>query len=601
VRKRSAAARRAIAWSAMAASAWTVAVLTTGGAAASLLGIRLVSHDWARPAAAAAALIAAGYAAFGRRFDDEFEAIADGATRTAPFVAVAAAAGTVAAAVLWGTFAAAGTDASGYVSQAALWRSGRLIVDQPFVARVRWPDADAAFAPLGYDAAPEGHAIVPAYPPGLPLLMAAAQIAGGACAAYFVVPLAAGAAVWFCYVLGRRARSPAAGAMAALLLACSPVFVYQALVPMSDVPAAACWTAALALVAALPSDRHELAACAAAGCCAALALLIRPNLVLLALALAPFAVRRAGAAGRWRPRLIAFAAPLVVAGAAFGWINLHRYGSPLRSGYGNMRTAFAASHVALNMAHWIGWLTATETPLIVFAAVSVAAALLAPAGPLSRRSAALVAATLLAVTASYVGYTPFDEWSYMRFLLPAFPPLLVAMAAAILWMTARLPAAVGVTAVLVLVVGMAGHGVRYVTAAGAGSLRDEARRYVAVARFVTEQTPVNAVYISLQHSGSLRYYSGRPVVRFDRIGVDLDRALADLQEAGWRPYVVLEDWEETQFKQQFAAASASGRLAGRPMARLMKYGVNVYDPQTSGRRDGPIEIPASAATPCINR
>jgi uncharacterized protein (DUF433 family) len=584
----------------MAASAWTVAVLTTGGAAVSLAGVRLVSRGWARPAVAAAALIAAGYAVFGRRFDDEFETIARGATRAAPIVAVAAAAGAVAAAMLLGTFAAAGADASGYVSQAALWRDGRLIADQPFVARVRWPNADAAFAPLGYDAAPEGHAIVPAYPPGLPLLMAAAQIVGGACAAYIVVPLAAGAAVWFCYLLGRRARSPAAGAMAALLLAGSPVFVYQSLVPMSDVPAAACWAAALAFVASRPSHRNDLAGSAAAGCCAALALFIRPNLVLLALAVAAFAMQREDAADRWPARLIAFAAPLAAAGAAFGWMNLHRYGSPLRSGYGNMRTAFAASHVAPNIAHWTGWLTATETPLIVFAAVGVAAAFVAPAGPLSRRSAALIAATTLAVTLSYVGYAPFDEWSYLRFLLPAFPPLLVAMAAALLWMRTRLPAAVGVTAVLVLVVGMAGHGVRYLTAAGVGSLRDDARRYVAVARFATEQTPANAVYISLQHSGSLRYYSGRPVIRFDRISVDLDRALADLRQAGWRPYVVLEDWEETQFKQQFAAASQTGRLAGRPIARLMKYGVNVYDPQ-AGTRGGPSEIPLSTDMRCIDR
>ena len=583
----------------MAASAWTVVVLTTGGAAVSLVGVRLVSRDWVRPAVVAAALIVAGYGAFGRRFNDEFQTIEHAATRAAPIVAVAAAAGAVTAALVWGTFAAAGTDASGYVSQAALWRDGRLIVDQPFVARVRWPNADAAFAPLGYDAAPEGHAIVPAYPPGLPLLMAAAQIVGGACAAYVVVPLAAGAAVWFCYLLGRRARSPAVGAMAALLLACSPVFVYQTLVPMSDVPAAACWTAALAFVTRR-SHRHEPAAIAAAGCCAALALLIRPNLVLLALAVAPFAVRHEDPTDRWRPRLIAFAAPLVVAGAVFGWINLHRYGSPLRSGYGNMRTAFAASHVAPNIAHWTGWLTATETPLIVFAALGVAVALAAPAGPLSRRSAALVAAATFAVTLSYAGYAPFDEWSYLRFLLPAFPPLFVAMAAAILWMTTRLPAAVGVTAVLVLVVGMAGHGVRYLTAAGVGSLRDEARRYVAVARFATEQTPANAVYISLQHSGSLRYYSRRPVIRFDRIGVDLDRAVADLQQAGWRPYVVLEDWEETQFKQQFAAASETGRLAGRPIARLMKYGVNVYDPQAETRA-GPREIPLSTDMACIDR
>jgi hypothetical protein len=109
------------------------------------------------------------------------------------------------------------------------------------------------------------------------------------------------------------------------------------------------------------------------------------------------------------------------------------------------------------------------------------------------------------------------------------------------------------------------------------------------------------VYISLQHSGSLRYYAGRPVIRFDRIAIDLDRALADLQQAGFRPYIVVEDWEETQFKQQFADASETGRLAGRPIARLMKYGVNLYDPHTPDRGAGPIEIPPWTGTTCIDR
>ena len=581
---------------------WAVAVLATGGGAISLLGMRVVSRDSIRPAVVAAVLLVAGYAAFRRGFDEEFETIARGAARSAPIVAAVAALAASAAAVRWGTFAASGADASGYVSQAALWRHGRLTIEQPLAARVGWPNADAAFAPLGYTAARHSHAIVPSYPPGLPVVMAAAQTVAGACAAYFVVPAAAGAAVWFCYVLGSRARSPAVGLIAALLLACSPVFVYQALMPMSDVPAAACWTAAIALTLTRRSagaTRH-LAESAAAGCVAALAILIRPTLVPLAAVLAPFVARRAEHGSR--QRVVAFAAPVAAACTAIGGLNLRLYGSALQSGYGALGSAFALRHVPLNIAHWRDWVVATETPLVVLVAlVGMLVPLVATAGPLSRRSAALFAASVVTVVVVYVGYEPFDEWTYLRFLLPAFPPLLVATASAIQWMLTRVPAAIAATTTVVLVGGVCGHNLRYLATAGAGSLADAARRYVAVARFVSEQTPSNAVYISLQHSGSLRYYCGRPALRFDRIDVDLDRALADLRRAGFQPYVVLEDWEETQFKQQFAATSESGKLAGRPMARLIKYGVNVYDLQTAERSRDAIEIPPRIETPCIER
>ena len=141
-------------------------------------------------------------------------------------------------------------------------------------------------------------------------------------------------------------------------------------------------------------------------------------------------------------------------------------------------------------------------------------------------------------------------------------------------------------------VAVCGHGIRYLVDAGARTLGDDARRYVAVGRFAARSTPENAIFIALQHSGSLRQYSGRLTIRFDLISVGLDRALSDLERAGWRPFIVLEDWEETQFKQQFAARSVVGRLDRRPMARQIDYGVNIYDPvERRDVRTGPAEIP----------
>src|SRR6185295_7103007 len=101
--------------------------------------------------ALAAMFLAAGYAVRGRRqIDDELAVLADGVKKVATPVAIVASCAVAAAGLRWGTFAASSVDAYGYVSQAALWARGTLRVAQPFVAGIAWPDADWAFAPMGY-------------------------------------------------------------------------------------------------------------------------------------------------------------------------------------------------------------------------------------------------------------------------------------------------------------------------------------------------------------------------------------------------------------------------------------------------------------------
>ena len=109
------------------------------------------------------------------------------------------------------------------------------------------------------------------------------------------------------------------------------------------------------------------------------------------------------------------------------------------------------------------------------------------------------------------------------------------------------------------------------------------------------------MFVTLQHGGSVRHYSNRLTVRFDRIAVGLDEALASLERAGLRPFILLEDWEETDFKARFGAASEAGRLAWRPLARLPEPGgVNIYDPQmaSSSLRHEMVTIPPPTACDC---
>src|SRR5438874_2420247 len=162
--------------------------------------------------------------------------------RRAPrLVAAALAMATLYAGVHWGSTIAGGADSYGYVSEAGLWLRGRLTIEQDLARQSPWPLAIETWAPLGYRAAPgRSDAIVPLYAPGLPLLMAAFQLAGGFCAAFLVVPIAGALTVWLTYVLGCRVfGAPTVALGGALLLAASPIFLYQVMNPMSDVPAAA--------------------------------------------------------------------------------------------------------------------------------------------------------------------------------------------------------------------------------------------------------------------------------------------------------------------------------------------------------------------------
>src|SRR5262245_46765392 len=169
----------------------------------------------------------------------------------APLFVVVIAAAAVGVGLASGTFSASSSDASGYVSESRLIASAQLATDEPLARDVAWPNATWAFSPLGYRPGAEPGELVPTYPAGLPLVIALARIIGGELAAYLVVPFLGGLAVLATYAVGARLHSRHAGLAGAILLATSPIFLFQVVQPMSDVPVTAWWTVAL-LFALLP-------------------------------------------------------------------------------------------------------------------------------------------------------------------------------------------------------------------------------------------------------------------------------------------------------------------------------------------------------------
>jgi hypothetical protein len=497
-----------------------------------------------------------------------------------------------------GLFVASAADAYGYVSQADLWAAGGLVIHQPFAAQMTWPNATASLAPLGYrphTANPADKDIVPIYSPGLPMLMAVfKQIAGGR-AVFFVVPLLGGLAVWATYLMGARLAGPPVGASAAVLLAASPTFLFEVVSPTSDIPCTAWWALGLAL---LMIERRWAAL--AAGISVGLAILTRPNLVPLAAVPATLLLWRSiQSRSAQRPdisagpepaiQMLLFAAGSVPACIAVAVINRSLYGSAFATGYGPFDALYSRSFFWKNVVRYPTWIVQTQTVLVLLAVVApfVLKGDRATTGRERHpRTLAIVWLSFIALNVlSYLFYLPWEEWWYVRFLMPAYPPLL-ALTAATLWTFAapldrfikggqRLVAATVVAAV-------SWHGVSFSLHRGAQLQWIAEQRYKFVGAYVDAALPHRAVLICMQHSGSARFYSGRITVRYDVIEpADLALVASQLRQLGYVPYILLDDWEEPQFRARFDGHTPLGRLDWPPIATLDHNRVRIYD--TLGR------------------
>jgi hypothetical protein len=490
----------------------------------------------------------------------------------------------------WNTRVAAGADAYGYVSQVDLWLRGNLHLDQAFAASVPWPNPRWSFAPLGYVPAPSTHEIVPQYPAGLPLLMAAARVAFGYCAMFWVVPVCGGALVLATYAIGCRIEQPAVGLAAAWFVATSPAMLFMLVAPMSDVPAAAAWTIAIACALG-----GTVASAAAAGAAAAVAILIRPNLIPLAAVVAMWLAARGAMA------MLAFGAVASFGAIAVGAINARLYGSALRSGY-DLTDGFAVAYLWPNVQRYGGWLLSAETPLPLAGLVALAL----PSIRLWRTDAARRAHWLFAAAAAvvwifYLLYVPWDAWWYLRFLLPAWP-LMAMGAAALAAMAARSGRWQRIAAAAAIVV----VGVHGIVEAKRRAVFDVSRgeaKYVDVARVVDAVTDPDAVIISAQHSGSLRYYAGRLTVRWDTGDPAwLDRTAEWLGAHGHHPYFVVEPQEIAELRARFGQRSMLARLDWTPMVVFPVGGVQLFDAARRERGGTPVEQRSKGAVrECIEQ
>jgi hypothetical protein len=571
---------------AMLAAGIAIALALSGGFSLRVFGVRLSSHGALRPALFAVVFLALAY-----RWKPQWQKgtipnfVARVLQRLTPWVAPAAAALLLALCWVYGTRAAGGSDSYGYVSQARLWLRGDLHVHQDFAASAPWPNADATFTPLGYRPA-ANHTIVPTYAPGLPLLMALCMTILGNCGAFVVTALAGAVLVLSTFALGVQVSGRATGALAALLTVSSPTILLMTLWPMSDVPAAAFWILSLVMALRRP-DTTSLASAALAGIAAGIAILVRPNLAPLVVFPAALAAWHAAApAGVRVRRLVAFAVTCLPFVALVAWVNHDLYGSALVSGYGEASSIYRWQNLRPNLNRYPRWLWETQG-VYVFAFLL---AVVLPRGPKpgSRGLRWILLAYIAGVFGCYLFYIPFDDWWYLRFVIPAMPAIFVLAIDAIWQSGRRFGRTVHAIAGIVFTTLSLSHAIQYARVHQILEIGDGEQKYVDLGRYLARELPPETVVISGLHAGNIRLYSQLRTLRVDLLdSAWLDRAIDYLKSTGPSPYFVLEESEVQNFRQRFANQQAVA-LVDRPAVAVHSRQVYVFssDPRRSADSPG---------------
>ena len=503
--------------------------------------------------------------------------------RFAIVIAVAAAVSLAAVGFVRGTYAAGGSDSSCYALMAEAFASGHLQPSSTLEPKVPWPDAAKTFAPGGFvpsQSDPAGSA--PVCAPGFSLLLAPVVLLGGARALFAVTPIAGALLAWCAFLAARALGGPLAGAMAAVLTAASPIVLFQVVQPMNDITTAMLW---MAVFVALVSGRWALA-----GVCCGLALLVRPNLLPLAivaggyvllaqLKLRPTEASPTGASvGRGFSRALAFAVGVLPFVIVILWLNDALYGGPLRSGYGQLGSLFSVGHLSTNAGRYGRWLFQTQSILLFLG-------FLAPFRiDQERRPAIWLALALIVATAAiYFAYTPFDDWSYLRFLLPAISLLIVLTSVVFARVGAMmgLPGSCLFVALVTCIAALSGLGIARDRLAF--QMHALEQRYRSAGIVVRERLPRDAAILTTWDSGAIRFHGRKEAIVWDALDPAwLDRATAWLAAQGRPPFILLESWEEPRFRSRFESASVLGHLDWPPKYEVDRV-VRIYDPADRAR------------------
>src|SRR5206468_10520184 len=130
-------------------------------------------------------------------------------------------------------------------------------------------------------------------------------------------------------------------------------------------------------------------------------------------------------------------------------------------------------------------------------------------------------------------------WAFLRCFLPALAMLSACGAAAVVTLAGRFPRRLALAGCSLLVVAAVLNGARQRAALDVFEPQRAMHRFLQTATYVQQALPPDAILFCMEHSGSLRYYTHRTIVRYDYIPERwLDRAVAEVQAMGRPVYFV---------------------------------------------------------------
>ena len=447
--------------------------------------------------------------------------------------------------LLWhASFAAGGSDSSGYINTARLILTGRIVEPVAALKLLDLPQGFLpVFLPLAFEPGPRPGTMVPFYPPGLPLHIAfSSLVAGWTYGPFIVSPLAALMSLFLVFLLGRElGLSRLFSAAGAAILALCPVFLFIAEQPMSDI-VATMWSLA-AILFALRSRRREGWAIAA-GAAFGMAVLVRPAGVLLLFPLA-FAL-----APRARCVFFFFLGGAPFAAAQLSW-NQVAYGNPFRTGYSAiLPEGISLANFPDRFRHYGIWLVKMLSPIVV-----AGWALVVSARRVAWRDRGLLLVWFASFFLFYCFWAPYETWWYTRFLLPAIPALVLgSLLAARDWLRPReggggaVLARVLGAAVFVLVLASETYWVRDL---GVLQFGEGEKVYAEASRWAETKVPPHALIVSMQMSGALRYYTNLTPVRWDWIEPQQVAALGEHASThGYQWFALLFPFENEELEKR---------------------------------------------------
>ncbi len=445
------------------------------------------------------------------------------------------------------SYAVGGSDSAGYANIARSLLDGPIAQPISDLDRFGLGDEYAGFfTSLAYNSILKDQKLTrtmaPIYPVGFPLHLATgALLLGWRYGPFLVSPLIGALSLVLLYLTARLLGLSRGFAFAGcVLLAANPTFILMISQPMSD--ATAMFWGLVMVWAALRSRQNQQWALLA-GAAFGIAFLVRPTNAVL---LAPLAFCL-----RLQPKVfLLFLLGGLPFAAIFGAFNLAAFGHPLQTGYTsiNLQQLITTVGAMGRVKFYVYWVGMTLSPLVLLGWV------VAGLNPrIEWRVRALLIAWFGAFFLFYICYDVYDAWWYTRFVLPGYPGLVLGalltgreLCEALARKKQALGWAVGV-ALLAVALGFESH---YVSKYELFRVGRWEYLHAESCNWANAQLPSKALIVALEMSGSLKYYTGRPTVRWDYMTAEMWPHLRkQVQKSGYQFYALLMSHELDQARQ----------------------------------------------------